>query len=477
MIADIEKSKIKTKLLSFKLNDQVSVDYLEESFNHFPYILICKLQNTNGTESKYETSIDPKDIVYFKLINSKFLPEIELYCEDSKGILFNDLYPYDHDTLISVFFKSKSELTSPIRMDFRVTEYETLKQNEGLNVLTYAIKGILNVDDLHFSRYESRRGTSYKVIKDIALQMNLGFSSNVRESNDEMTWINPNDTYKEFIKDITRYSWISENSFIWTFIDFNYNLNYVDIQLELNEFLKNEQEPSRDTSIEKNAEEKIVSKYLTNNAAFSSSNKYITKFNLANNSFKVNLEKFYKMKATWYDKIDNTITKEYVKELETDQSKLGTSEGYLNQLHDKTARLFCENLNDEFFIGKIDSKNNVHKNYALAKVANKYNLDNLEKMTFIVTLNKINFSIKRFQNIKIEIYNILDVLSKDADTKSPVNNLNTTLSGYWYVTGINYVYKRSGGIEQEISLMRRDLSVDYGVGNDSKNDFRKYSNE
>ncbi len=73
--------------------------------------------------------------------------------------------------------------------------------------------------------------------------MNLGFSSNVRESNDEMTWINPNDTYKEFIKDITRYSWISEDSFIWTFIDFNYNLNYVDIQLELNEFTKNEQEP------------------------------------------------------------------------------------------------------------------------------------------------------------------------------------------------------------------------------------------
>ncbi len=31
------------------------------------------------------------------------------------------------------------------------------------------------------------------------------------------------------------------------------------------------------------------------------------------------------MKATWYDKIDNTITKQYIKELETDQSKLGTS--------------------------------------------------------------------------------------------------------------------------------------------------------
>ncbi len=56
------------------------------------------------------------------------------------------------------------------------------------------------------------------------------------------------------------------------------------------------------------------------------------------------------------------------------------------------------------------------------------------------------------------------------------NNLNTTLSGYWYVTGINYIYKRSSGIEQEISLMRRDLSINYGVGSDSKNDFRKYSN-
>ena len=56
--------------------------------------------------------------------------------------------------------------------------------------------------------------------------------------------------------------------------------------------------------------------------------------------------------------------------------------------------------------------------------------------------------------------------------KSSINNINTRLSGYWFVTGINYLYKRSGGVEQEITLQRRELSVNYGAGNDEKSGFR-----
>jgi len=129
MIKVIEKSKIKTKQLSFKLNDPTSADLLVQSFNYVPYIFISKLNDTRVPPID-GTTIDPKDIVYVKLHNSKFIPEIELYCDDSKGILFNDLYPFDHDTLISIFIKSNSENTMPIRMDFRVTEYETIKSDE-----------------------------------------------------------------------------------------------------------------------------------------------------------------------------------------------------------------------------------------------------------------------------------------------------------------------------------------------------------
>ena len=90
MIKIIEKAKIKLKELSLKLNDATSADILVQSFNYVPYIFISKVNDPkiNGT------TVDPKDIIYVKLHNSKFLPEIELCCDDSKGILFNDLYPF-----------------------------------------------------------------------------------------------------------------------------------------------------------------------------------------------------------------------------------------------------------------------------------------------------------------------------------------------------------------------------------------------
>ena len=461
MIKVIDKAKIKLKKLSLKLNDKTSTDILVQSFNYVPYVFISKVKDPNINGS----TVDPKDIIYVKLHNSKFLPGIELYCDDSKGILFSDLYPFDHDMILSIFVKANSENIMPIRMDFRITSYETIKGEIYKNNFKYLIKGILDVDDLHYTRYEAKKGTSYEVIKQMAFDLNLGFASNVQSSNDSMTWINPSDTYPDFIRDITKYSFISREAFVWTFIDFQYNINYVNVQLELNEFIKNEKSTSTNPQVMKNAEEKNVNLYLTNNSAFHMTNCYISKFNLVNQSFKVNLERFYQVTSTWYDKTDNTVYKEFIKELKTEHEDL-------KDLTDRGSEIYAENINDEYFTGKIDSANNVHKFYSLAKVANKFHLDGMEKMKMIVILNQVNFSIKRFQNIRVEIYNPDDLFSKAANTKSSVNNINTRLSGFWFVTGINYLYKRSGGIEQEITLQRRDLSLDYGKGYDEKNGFR-----
>jgi hypothetical protein len=361
----------------------------------------------------------------------------------------------------------------PIRMDFRVAEYETVR-NDDKSGLKFLIKGLLDVDELHFSNYEVRKGTSYNIIKDIAVQIGLGFASNVENSNDEMKWINPGDTYKEFIKDVTRYSYISDESFIWTFIDFYYNINYVDVQSELNTFMKNEIHPSTNKQVENTDNEDTALLYLTNNKSFISTNQYINKFNIDNQSFKVNLDIFYRMEATWYDKNTNTITKQFIKEFKADQEKLGSP---LQELLDRDSKIYDENVNDEYFIGKVDSVDNVHKNYVLAKVTNKYNLDGLEKMKMIVTLNQINFSIKRFQTIRVEIYNEKNMFSSNADKVSELNNVNTKLSGFWFVTGINYLYKRTGGVEQEVTLMRRDLNINYGENSDEKHDLSTINNK
>ena len=55
---------------------------------------------------------------------------------------------------------------------------------------------------------------------------------------------------------------------------------------------------------------------------------------------------------------------------------------------------------------------------------------------------------------------------------SAIENINEKLSGFWLVTGINYLYRRTGVVSQEITLVRRDLTVKYT----DKNDIRKLDN-
>lgn len=469
MIENIIPSKIEMKELYFQMPDKLSADMLVDSFNYYPYIFISKFNTNKDFPDKDElegTTISHDDVMYIKLHNSQFLPEIELYCDDSKGVLFNDFYPFDHDMLISLFIKSNSENTLPIRMDFRVTEHETFKNNDEKNTFKYLIRGILDVDELHDTNYDVREGTSFDILKTLATDIKLGFTTNVQSSDDKMKWINPNNTNLNFMEDVTKYAYISDTSFIWSFIDFSYSLNYIDVNVELNEMIKDKEVPFSNKQLVKNDEEENALLYLTNNTAFKMTDHYINKFNLINQSFKVNLEKSYKMKSTWYNNNENTLYKKIIEELETE-----TDSEKLKYLSDEYSNIRCINLNDDYFSGKIDT-DNVHENYFFAKSLNKYNLEALDKIKMVITLNKINFSITRFQTIRIEIYNPDDLFSTDADEKDPLDNINVKLSGFWFVTGINYLYKRSGGVEQEIVLMRRDLSLIYGKGTD-KNDLRK----
>lgn len=462
MIETINKSTIKTKKFAFDLKDDNKRALFVESFNYVPFLALSKL-NANVDS----VTIDPKDVSYVKLHNSKFLPEIELSCFDSKGVFFTDFYPYDHDTLLSIFVKSNSESTMPIRMDFRVTEFETSRSQGNTYTLKYLIKGILDVDELHFTRYESRKGKSYDILKKLSEELKLGFATNVQGSDDEMIWINPSETYINYISNITKYSFINEKSFIWTFIDFFYNLNYVDINKEMNEFNKTEEGTQTNPATVKNDEESTANLYLTNKPAFNTTNRYIAKFNLVNKSFGVNLEKSYRFKATWFNKGENKNYRQFLVDIESEGKPI-------KPLYDYESNIYNENINDEYFIGKLDI-NNVHKNYALAKVTNQFNLENIGKLKMIVILNQINFDIKRFQNLKVEIYNINDMLSERSADKPATENINEKLSGYWLVTGINYLYRKSGGVEQEVTLMRRDLSINYGGGSDEKSDLSKLS--
>jgi hypothetical protein len=439
MINVLEHSNTKTRLIEFNFNanqpDKALTDYVE-ALDIFPIVMISKIDSSG-------TTIDPKSIFTIELSNNKFLPEIEMYCSDTIGTLMGDFFPLDYDVILSIFVKAQSEETMPIRMDFRVTEYDPMSMRVGSTEKDFVIRGVLDIEELHTTKFEAFTDTSYNVLKNLSSKLNLGFATNTTNTDDNMTWINPADTYLKFIQDITKRSYISDTSFIWTFIDFYYNLNFVDIEKELSES-PTDLQSLNSTPTDSTKEERWVEMYLSTSENLSSTNKYISTYNLNNQSFKVNLESGYNQSTKWFDKLDNTIEQVITQENETNDINL-------TQL--RTTKPIADNNWNDTFSGKID-EDNVHKNYHLALTLNQFNISKLHKVTLVATLKIMNFEVKRFQKILVDF---IDTNLLNDNTA----NVNEKLSGYWFVTGINYNFTKDGGSTQEITMIRRDLNIKY----------------
>lgn len=439
MIEIKERAEIRTKEIEFdfkKTQPENALTDFASSFDIFPLVVISKLnENISNT-------ISPNLIVYLKLFNSKFIPEIEMLCYDDMGVLLEDLFPNDFDVIISIFIKSTSENTFPIRMDFVVTEFNPYKTSD--TEKKFLLKGVLNVQELFFNDWEAwNKSTSFDVLKKIAKDTGLGFATNIENTNDAMTWINPADYYYVFIQNVTKRSYLNETSFFWSFIDFYYNLNFVNIEKELSEN-PNELQTLPSPFFSKDKNELLVDLYLSTDKNLSMTNKYIHKYNLNNQSTKTNIENGWKYYARWYDKAENIIKYQLVEENKTDDPNL-------IQLITPTEKI-QEMCGDGDFLGKIDS-DNVHKNYQIALILNQFNIEKMHKVTMTATLKLVNFEIKRFHKIAIDF---IDISATKDDT-----GVREKLSGYWIVTGINYNFNRTDGPTQELTLVRRDLNLNY----------------
>lgn len=448
MIETKENSDTRLKLLEFTFNDNqddsVMTDFAE-SFNIFPLVIINNELSGN--------TISPELITYVKLFNNKFLPEIEMLCTDNAGVLMDGLFPFDGDIILSIFVKSTIEDTYPIRMDFRILEFNPIQTDVIEGEKTFLIKGILDVAKLHYTEFEAfNKSTSFNVLQNLSKRIGLGFASNIDNTDDNMTWINPAITNLEFIQHVTKRAYISDETFVWSFIDFYYNLNFVDIEKELGD---NPTELQSLSTSFNDGEERLVEQYLSMSKNLSSINKFIKQYNINNRSFKANLESGYRYSSRWFNKSENTIEHVITRENETNNQNL-TQLITDDEISDRNW--------DGTFIGKIDT-DNVHQNYHIALTLNSFNIEKLHKLTMTVSLPLVNFEVKRFQNILVDVV--------DIDINNDSSGIKEKLSGYWFVTGINYTFKSNSGAVQEITMVRRDLNKSYK----NLHDIRKPINE
>jgi hypothetical protein len=450
MIEVKKRSTIILKELDIKYQDDVEnskIDQYADTIGKYPYV---QLGNT---------VIQTDDTIKITLYNNQFLPKVEVQFKDPTYRIIDPLFPIDN-TILSLFIRSTSDKLMFIRMDFKITNINVDKTKDGDNQeLIFIITGILNVDYLYYTPFKSYNDTSFNVLQTIANEARLGFATNTTNTEDMMVWINPGDTILDFIQDIMKYSYKSDETFMYSYIDFYYNLNYIDIEAAINEDITDQYGIS--SGVVKNKEDKIPL-YLTDHPDKMSTNTYINKYNLINSSTAINLSIGYKTSVAYYDKNGNT----YYKMIMDTISIQGTKgeqvilKGDINEITE-----LAEQSWDNISLGRYDS-DNVHPNFVYAQQHNLKNLESLQKIKMIISLNVMNFNLYRFQKINIKFYKLHEMNNNNSKLKEEdiSNNkdldeerLNNRLTGDWLITAINYTFNKTGGFIQEVTVVKREL--------------------
>lgn len=391
----------------------------------------------NGIQISYS------DISSFTLKYQDAIPIINIIFKDTFGIMREDGFPMD-DSIITVFINSRSKSLRSIKMDFKILSFKDFGSDE------YSIFGSCDVPKLYTRKFESiPNSTSHESLRHISRQMDIGFCSNVENTSDKMSWIRPGSTSYDFISDLVARSYISDSSFFYHYIDFYYNLCFVDISKELkrdvsNDFMINSFGYSDIQLVTEEVSEKEINLLLTTDRSFETSVGYIEKFELLNKSTKISIDNSYRINSKIYNSNQKEIL---IFELESQTSEGDKSIILKGRPDDQS--FFKENVSN-IWLGKQDV-DNVHSNYNYSQIQNKINLDEITKIGAVLTLSNPNFNLYRFQKVPV-------IFSVDKQTPSNTNQFLKRITGDWFVTDIEYNYD-GGRLTQKVKVIKTELSI------------------
>lgn len=383
--------------------------------------------------------IDINDISFFSLYYEDGIPYFKISFYDTLNLMKDRGMPLD-DSKIKVFLNPRSEQLKEILIQFKIISFN-------ISGNRYNIEGIIDINLLLVPQRKSYPNmTSHKVLQQISREAGVGFNTNISDTNDQMTWINTGSTVKDFMQEITESSYKSDSSFISSFVDFYYNFNMVDIAKELDRNIDNQlgiTDRSLSDVVKSITSETITNLLITNDESLRETNLFFESYRIINNSTKISLESRYKNTVQYYDE---NLKDLLVFEVDSITSKDNKSIILKGSPQDEV--FFNLNTNTHY-LGKFDS-DNCHKNYNYSWVQNEKNLFDLEKICLEVNMRTPNFSIYKFQKIKL-------FLSNQASTPS-TNIENQRLSGDWLVIDIKFTYS-NGKFRQTFKLVKRELEL------------------
>jgi predicted chitinase len=402
--------------------------------------------------------IEVQNIYFLSLYYVKSFPYISISFYDTLNLMKDKGMPLD-DTKIKVFFNPRSSQLKEILLQFKITNFS-------VNESKYSIEGVIDADLLHVIQYKSySQMTSHKVLQQVSRDIGLGFNTNIDDTNDKMTWINPGYYVSDFMEEVVSSSYKNDTSFIGSFVDFYYNFNLVDLNKELDRDISNDLTFS-DIALFKAADNNsteqggVVNLILTNDEAYRETNLYFTSYKIINNSTSVSLQAGYKNIMKYYD-VDN---KDFlVFDIESITSQDNSSIILKGAPQDDTFYSLNTNV---YYLGKID-RDNSFVNYNYTILQNEKNLFELQKISMEITMGNPNFSLYKYQKVRVFISNQSNMVTADIQ--------NQRLSGEWLIMDIRYnlfegkFIQIIGMIKRELSLSEEELTNEKPIDTNSKN--------
>lgn len=431
-------------------------------------------------------NLDVPDVISFEMQMAAFVPTVKVTFKDTSGIFESD-YLITNDSIISVFISPYvSQELLPIRCDFTVSSSEvTGKEYWGTNdIKIRKLTGQLRIPAFFKRTSRVSDDTSFNTLASAAKDYGLGFSSNVEDTDDRQIWVNSNSGCRMFIESIINHSYSDDNSFFTGFVDWFYDLNFVEVnRIFYNASRQSKgsgktmkvyavQLPTAKATEEDTAPYKDTEYALTNALSENVWNNYIETYSVI---MRNQTTEGYRKYVQYYDYANDEFISEYVDpitaagegEIPVSKSRLDTGDA------DENLREENISLTDYGFITE-----NVHKNYYFAETQNQFNMNMCKGFGIKVTLQAYNPYITMYSGVRVNIYDYntgIATMKKAGDNEdlSPsmgegdgresgmdinMSVYNESLSGMYVVTGIRLIYnKQSGIMKEELTLNRREM--------------------
>jgi hypothetical protein len=383
--------------------------------------------------------IELPDITFFQLYINNNLPTLKLVFRDTLNLMRDRAFPLD-DTKIQIFLNPRSQQLKPIFLQLKIVNFSF----DGPNL---SLSAIIDVNPLYNKRFKSYSNmTSYKVFEDFCKETGMGLNTNIDDTNDAMTWINPGQRNLDFLNTVMDSSYSSDQTFLLYYVDYYYNLNFVDIEKELNRDIKEELGVSN-IGIEEVAKiddkERTSRLFLTNDASMENSNSYFKRYRVINNSTKISIQEGYLSRVKFYDELSKDFL---IFDVDSITSRGDKSIILKGAPQDES--FFKENT-QVIYAGKLDT-DNMHSNYQYSSIQNSRNVVELQKVCIEVEMSSPNYNIYRYQKMFVFV-------SNQASTPS-ASHVNNRLTGEWFVIDIRYVFDGIS-FKQVIRLIKRELDL------------------